>query len=890
MTASEIRDRFIKFFEKNDHTHIKSSGLVPEGDPTLLFTNAGMVQFKDYFLQRRKAPYLRAVTSQKCVRAGGKHNDLENVGFTARHHTFFEMLGNFSFGDYFKEEAIRFAWEFLTKELALDEKRLHVTVFYKDDEAYEIWKDKLNIPEQRISRLYEEDNFWSMGDLGPCGPCSEILYDQGEGIGCCKKDCVVGCDCDRYLEIWNLVFMEYEKLENGDTVPLEKKCIDTGMGLERVSAVKQGVKTNFECDLFLPIRSFLQDAALECGCDELEKVATSFRVIEDHSRAIAFLINDGVIPSNEDRGYVLRKIIRRAARHARNIGFVSPILNRSVGVVIDIMKDVFPDLVSNRDYIVSTTLSEEMRFSQTLHFGMGLLSDMIAKAKKEKRDTLSGESVFRLYDTYGFPRDITEDVARENNLGVDGAGFDAEMKKQRQSAKNSASMAMDKIPSVYIDAAASGMKTVFSGYDYIRLHRSGETFRAKACLLVVGERQAEEIAPGAAGEIVLEETVFYAEGGGQLGDTGYVEADNGARALVLGTTRVTENIIVHRVKVVSDLPLKKDSTLCQYPDIEKREATAANHTATHLLHWALKEVLGDHVKQAGSLVSNSRFRFDFSHFTAMTEDELCKVEEVVNAKIRLNDAVRTDELDIDSAIKSGAIAMFGEKYGQNVRVVSVDGYSKELCGGTHVAATGSIGYFAITSEGGISAGHRRVEGCTGIEAHNYIRNLRETLKESSGLAKCSILDLPAKIGQMLSQQKKYEKELEKLQARSANSLVDGIVAKKEDIAGFNVIVEKLESTDVKNMRVIIDRLKEKLGSGVFVLGSSAGKNGLLVGAVTDDLTQRLHAGNIIKEASIAAGGKGGGKAVFAQGGGISADKVDISLLTAKNVISSIIKA
>jgi len=876
MTASEIRNKFFEFFERNGHERVTSSSLVPHDDPTLLFTNAGMVQFKDYFLQKRKPRFLRAVTSQKCVRAGGKHNDLENVGRTARHHTFFEMLGNFSFGDYFKEDAIIFAWDFLTKELELPAEKLYITVFNDDDEAYGIWQHTVGLPEDRILRLGEEDNFWSMGDVGPCGPCSEILYDQGESIGCGKAGCKPGCDCDRYLEIWNLVFMQYEKFVGGECVPLKKKCVDTGMGLERITAVMQGVKNNFDCDLFSGVHDFLIAASHDDGRKwDWKDERVSFRVVEDHSRAIAFLVNDGVVPSNEDRGYVLRKIIRRAARHARKIGFTAPVLYKSVGVVIDSMRDVYSELEENRAYIVSSTLKEEERFSKTLDFGMVILKDLIARTKKNGQSLLPGADVFKLYDTYGFPKDLTEEVAVEGGLSIDHDGFEKEMKKQR--ASSGAVGVIEQVPQVYLDFGASSGTSDFCGY--VRTEGGGHV-----ALLVKDDKKVSELREGDRGEVVVNSTVFYPESGGQVGDVGYLECCGFAGKLAVNNTkRLTENAIVHYVEVVSG-SVRDGEKVVLHVDREKRQAVASNHTATHILQWALREVLGDHVKQAGSLVSPERLRFDFSHFDRMTEREVERVEDLVNARIIADESVNTVEMSVDTAIAGGATALFGEKYGENVRVVSVGTYSKELCGGTHADSTGRLGYFVITSEGGISAGHRRIEACTAVEAHKYIKTVRNTLKETAACLKTGIFKIPAKVEQLIAQYKSCEKELEKLHSKTATLMVDGILARKEMVCDVPVVIAKLERMEVKKMRVVADCLKDRLKSAVIALVSSTGDSGVLLVSVTDSLLPKLHAGNIVKASVAAVGGKGGGRPNFAQGGGVPVEQLDRVLDVARKSI------
>ncbi|HBA26118.1 MAG TPA: alanine--tRNA ligase, partial [Nitrospinae bacterium] len=729
MTGHEIRKKFLDYFKERGHTIVKSSSLIPSADPTLLFTNAGMVQFKDVFLGGEKRDYKRAVSSQKCVRAGGKHNDLEVVGRTARHHTFFEMLGNFSFGDYFKERAIEYGWEFMTEVVKLPKEKLWITVYKDDDEAFKIWNEKIGIPANKIVRLGEKDNFWSMGDTGPCGPCSEIHIDQGEGIGCGRPECNVECDCDRFMEVWNLVFMQYNRDANGKLTPLPNPSIDTGMGLERLSAVAQKVKSNYDSDLLRPIITYTEGLfEKEYGKDS--NMDISFRVIADHSRSMTFLIGDGVMPSNEGRGYVLRRIIRRASRHGRMLGKSEPFLFKTSDVVIDLMKDTYPELLDRREYISKVISTEEERFSNTLDFGMKMLNDMVESLKAKRERLIAGEDAFKLYDTYGFPLDLTEDIAKDSGLAVDSAGFNRAMEVQKERARASwKGSGEEGIKSIYRDIAhkikgtqslSKPQRDMFIGYD--TLESEGTVL-----LLIKGNDMVKSASEGEQVEIVFDKTPFYGESGGQVGDTGKIWNDD-VHIDVTDTKKPLQNLIIHNC-IVKKGNIKVGDVITISVSNEKRRATALNHSATHLLHTALRDVLGDHVKQAGSLVAPDRLRFDYTHFSAPNIKELHRVEEIVNQKIRENYPVETSVTGLEEAIKKGATALFGEKYGEEVRIVKMGDYSMELCGGTHVRATGDIGLFKIVHEGSVASGIRRIEALTGEGAYKYVRQEEDSLLE-----------------------------------------------------------------------------------------------------------------------------------------------------------------
>jgi alanyl-tRNA synthetase len=867
MTGKEIRAKYLKFFEQRGHTIVPSSGLIPKNDPTLLFANAGMNQFKDVFLGLEKREYTRACSSQKCVRAGGKHNDLENVGRTARHHTFFEMLGNFSFGDYFKKEAIAFAWEFLTKELKLDKNRLYVSVYKDDDEAAAIWHEQEGVPLERIYR-FDEDNFWSMGDTGPCGPCTEIFWDNGPETGCGSPDCAVGCDCDRYMEIWNNVFMQFNRDAKGVMTPLPKPSVDTGMGLERISTVMQGITTNYDTDLLRGVIAHVEKLSGKIyGADAKDDV--SMRVIADHSRAVDFLICDGVLPSNEGRGYVLRRIMRRAARHAKMLGFSEPVLYRTVDAVNAIMGDAYPELLQREEYIKKVVRAEEERFAETLDNGLRILNEEISALKKEGVAVIPGEVVFKLYDTYGFPMDLTADIVEAEGFTVDEKGFDACMERQREQAREHwKGSGEEGVAAIYKNLHNSGVRTKFVGYD----ENSGYSV---ITALLRGGTQIEEAHAGEEVEIITEVTPFYGESGGQEGDSGVISTGSG-HLQVLTTTKPVPDLIVHHamiregaVKVGDAVDLKVESGT--------RKATARNHTATHLLHAALRHVVGEHVKQAGSLVTRERLRFDFTHFSALTPEELVQVEDMVNEGIMENADVRSIEMDAKEAMESGAMALFDEKYGDRVRVVKVGEISSELCGGTHVRAAGDIGFFKIVSESGIAAGVRRIEALTGAGALFYVRRLETEQKKIASLVKAEGGENIDKLSRILEHQKELQKEIESLQGKLNSVQSADLAAGAKDVGGVKVLAVKVRMDDPKGLRELSDTLKDRLGSGVIALGcEKEGKANLLV-AVTKDLSSRFRAGDIVKALAPVIGGSGGGKPELAQAGGGRPEKLDEAL-------------
>ena len=738
MTGNETRSLFLDFFKKHNHEVVRSSSLVPQDDPTLLFTNAGMVQFKRSFLGEENRGYNRATTSQKCVRAGGKHNDLENVGYTARHHTFFEMLGNFSFGDYFKEKAIDFGWELLTVGYGLPEDKLWVSIYLDDDEAAEIWNKNIGVPEDRIVRFGEEDNFWAMGDTGPCGPCSEIHLDRGAAYGCGKPDCRLGCECDRYLEIWNLVFMQFNRDTTGKMTPLPKPSIDTGLGLERMVSVMQNTTTNFETDLIYPIIQKAEALAAK-RYGETTEVDVAMKVIADHSRAAAFLIGDGVFPSNEGRGYVLRRIMRRAIRYGRNIGLTKPFLHQTASVVFDIMKPSYPELMEAKAFITNVIENEEIRFIETLDTGLKLLNDTLSEMAVNGRKQIPGDVIFKLYDTYGFPVDIVRDVVREDEIVLDMEGFDKAMDVQRSQSRSVATYTG--ISDSYKKLTASGFTSAFVGHDQL-------TDESTLVLLVKDGAEVDTAEQGSAVEIVTERTPFYGEAGGQVGDLGTITAA-GLEVSVIETVKDPTGLIIHKGKILSGRLAKGDTVTLQV-DREKRQATQRNHTATHILHAVLRQVLGDHVKQAGSRVAPDRFRFDFSHFSLIDRETLDKIEEMVNARIRENVSTATVEMEAEDAFKSGAMALFEEKYGDRVRVVSLADFSKELCGGTHVAHTGDIGFFLIVSESSVASGVRRIEAMTGQPAVKHVQQTAALLLEAAHLVKDSPEAVTSKVSKLIS--------------------------------------------------------------------------------------------------------------------------------------------
>jgi alanyl-tRNA synthetase len=864
MKGSEIRSAFLDYFRSQGHEVVASSSLIPRHDPTLLFTNAGMVQFKSIFLGEEKREYRRATTSQKCMRAGGKHNDLENVGHTARHHTFFEMLGNFSFGDYFKRDAILFAWEMLVNQLGLPKDKLWATVFQDDDEAAALWPELTGIPPERVVRLGAKDNFWHMGDTGPCGPCSEIIIDQGPEVGCGKPDCKVGCDCDRYLELWNLVFMQFNRDEAGALTPLPRPSIDTGMGLERIAAVLQGKHNNYDTDLFAPIIEAISSLS---GVPYGKSAETdiSIRVIADHIRATSFLIADGLIPSNEGRGYVLRRVIRRASRHARLLGLQGGALSRLMPVVAEHMGSVYPELVKDLDSSAKMLMIEEERFTRTLDQGMRLLDDVMVKLKQSGEKVIPGEEIFKLYDTFGFPLDLSKDIALDNHLKIDEAGFNREMQLQRERARASWVGEEEAIATIYRELVSEIGETVFSGYETLE-----QECVVKA--IIKDHKVVNEASAGDEVEIFLDRTPFYGESGGQVGDTGVMAG--GAFAAQVTNTLKEAGLHAHVVTVTGGSLKVWDKVKCVV-DKEARIATARNHTATHLLHAALRTVLGEHVKQAGSYVSPERARFDFSHFYQVDRKELNEIEDLVNREIIANKAVNTEVRDIQDALQTGVMALFGEKYGERVRVVKVPGFSSELCGGTHCGDTGDIGSFVIVSESSVASGIRRIEALTGKAAFEYLRGKRDDLKKIADMLKA---DEPVeRVEKVLSDMKEKDREIEalkgKLSSHSSASLLDAV----KEIDGVKVLSCRVDNIEQKDLRVLADNVRDRLGSGVVVIASAKDDQAAILAMVTKDLTKQYNAGDILKKVSALCNGRGGGKPDMAQGGTKDLDKLDAAL-------------
>ncbi|PLX99844.1 MAG: alanine--tRNA ligase [Desulfuromonas sp.] len=876
MTGSEIRKRFLDYFAKHGHTVVPSSSLVPHNDPTLLFTNAGMNQFKDCFLGDEKRDYVRAASSQKCVRAGGKHNDLENVGRTARHHTFFEMLGNFSFGDYFKKEAIAFAWEFLTRDLGLDIKRLYVTVYTDDDEAADIWHEQEGVPRERIFR-FEEDNFWAMGDTGPCGPCSEIFWDNGPEMSCGSPDCNVGCDCDRYMEIWNNVFMQFDRQPDGELVPLPKPAVDTGMGLERITTVMQGVQSNYDTDLLRGIIGYIEKLAGKSYGDNDEN-DVSMRVMADHSRATAFLISDGVLPSNEGRGYVLRRIMRRAMRHAKMLGFEEPVLFQTCRFVMESMSEAYPEVIDRMEYVAKVVINEEERFIQTLGNGLRILNEEIEKLEKTGKKEVPGDVVFKLYDTYGFPIDLTADIVEKDGLTLDEKGFETCMEEQRQKARQHwKGSGEEAVAGVYKQLLEKGIASEFSGY-----HTTSDN--SNITIILKDGSSVDSASEGDAVEIITALTPFYGESGGQVGDSGTI-SNKTVRIEINDTRKPTGGLIVHVGKITSG-SVKVGDAVELNVDTEKRQATALNHTATHILQAALVDILGDHVKQAGSLVTPERLRFDFTHFSALSAEEITRIEDEVNRRIRQNRAVDSEEMSADEAISSGATALFGEKYGDTVRVISVGDFSKELCGGTHARAARDIGLFKIVSEGGIAAGVRRIEALTGGNAIRTIHEQEQTIRSIADLLKSEPGKVETRIQKLIEQQKELEKEMATLQSRLNSERSGDLIDQAQEINGIKVLAARTDGLDGKKMREMADQLRDKLASGVIILGGeNDGKAALLV-AVTSDLTDRLQAGTIIRSLAEQVGGRGGGRPELAQAGGSEPKNLDKALSSATELVAA----
>jgi alanyl-tRNA synthetase len=875
MESGKIRQLFLDFFREKGHEIVPSSSLLPKDDPTLLFTNAGMVQFKSVFLGDETRPYKRAVSAQKCLRAGGKHNDLENVGRTARHHTFFEMLGNFSFGDYFKKEACEWAWEFLTEWVKLPADKLLVTVYEKDDDAADIWQTHVGIPAEKIFRLGEKDNFWQMGDTGPCGPCSEIHIDQGPGMGCDRPDCQVGCDCDRYLEIWNLVFMQYNKDASGKLTSLPKPSIDTGMGLERLTAVLQGKTNNFDSDLFIPIIEDVEKiSGKKYGDNLLSDV--SMKVIADHSRSAAFALSDGLMPSNEGRGYVIRRIIRRAARHGFMLGIEGPFLYKMLDVIFEMMSTAYPELGDSTRMSKKVLKSEEERFAHTLSSGMGILDKLIDEVRASGKDTLPGPELFKLYDTYGFPLDLAQDIAEDNGLKIDQQGFNDEMELQKTRARASWVGAQEEVAEVYRKAGDMFEKTEFLGY---------ETMKADCVVNALIEYRSlvEEVNEGEELEILLDRSPFYGESGGQVGDIGVIKSER--MKIEVRDTKKINNLLVHFGKVVKGT-VRRGMSVQVFVDEERRQSIKRNHTATHLLHAALKQVLGDHIKQAGSLVAPDRLRFDFNHFFGMEEKEIGEVEEIVNEKVFENLPVDVAEKPLDEAISGGAVALFGEKYGERVRVVRTGDFTAELCGGTHCRATGDIGPFKIVSEGSVAAGIRRIEAITGHATFQYNSVRENELKKAAGLLKVSELNVSGRIEKLVHDLKQNEKKLDRFKQKSLTKNIEAILENVVNVKDIKVLAFKSDGLDMKALRSLADSLKDKMGSGVIVLGSALDGQAYYVSVVTKELVSRLNAGEILKAVT---GGRGGGRPDMAQGGTKDPDGLDKAISSVNETIQKMIQ-
>jgi alanyl-tRNA synthetase len=859
--AADVRTAFLEFFRERGHTVVPSSPLVPGNDPTLLFTNAGMVQFKDVFLGKDKRDYVRATTSQRCVRAGGKHNDLENVGYTARHHTFFEMLGNFSFGDYFKRDAIRFAWEFLTGTLKLDPKRLWVTVYREDDEAARLWLEEVGVPKERFSRMGEESNFWAMGDTGPCGPCSEIFYDHGPQIpggppGSPDED------GDRYVEIWNLVFMQYDRSADGKLTPLPRPSVDTGMGLERIAAVMQGVQSNYDIDLF---RNLIRAAADLAGTSDL--ASSSLRVIADHIRACSFLIVDGVLPSNETRGYVLRRIIRRAVRHGYKLGIQEPFFYKLVPVLEREMGAAYPELTRGRSHVERVLKQEEERFAETLANGMALLEEVIRGLKGE---VIDGATVFKLYDTYGFPADLTGDIARERGLSIDEPGFKAAMAEQKKRSQDASKFGVDLRAGASIDS-----RTLFQGYE-------GLEAQGRVVSLVKDGVPVDSLNEGEEGEVILDRTPFYAESGGQVGDTGVL---TGAGVRFVVTDAQKRGAAHSHIGKLAKGAIRVGDTLDAKVDGERRRAVALNHSATHLLHAALRKVLGTHVQQKGSLVAPDRLRFDFSHFEPIVPAQLQEIERLVNAQIRLNTAAETEVMDYEGAVAAGAMALFGEKYEKDVRVLRIGDFSMELCGGTHVARSGDIGFFKITSESGVAAGVRRIEAITGEAAVEYVEQNDALLKDVAALLRGSREDLREKVRDALERVRQMEKEIRALKDRLASGQGVDLASGAVDVKGVKVVATKVDGADAGALRNAVDQLKDRLKSAVVVLASVENPSKVvLVAGVTSDQTARVKAGELVGAIAAQIGGRGGGRPDFAQAGGNNPAALDAALASVHDLV------
>jgi alanyl-tRNA synthetase len=874
ITGNEVRRRFLEYFQKNGHAIVSSSSLVPHKDPTLLFANAGMNQFKNYFTGEEKPPYPRATTSQKCVRAGGKHNDLENVGYTARHHTFFEMLGNFSFGDYFKEGAIAMGWEFLTGVLGLPPERLYATIHEgdaalkigSDEEARKLWERYL--PGDRIRLFPTKDNFWQMGDVGPCGPCSEIIIDQGPGVGCGKPECAIGCECDRFLELWNLVFMQFERHADGRMIPLPKPSIDTGMGLERITAIVQGVSSNYDTDLFTPLIAALGKIAGKTY-QASRPEAVSFRVVADHIRAATFLISDGILPSNEGRGYVLRRIMRRAMRHGRKLGIQGAFLARLVEEVNRLMGESYPELLNSRDMVKMVISGEEERFSETLGVGLRLWSEEVPVLRKKNLRTIPGDLIFKLYDTYGFPLDLTEELARDEGFALDKAGFEAAMEEQRTRARESWKGSGDEsLKETYKKIAAQNVRTEFVGYE-------GLEAEGKILKILKGDREVSSAAAGEEVEVITDRTPFYGESGGQEGDQGTLSR-TGSRLEVAHCSKPHPDLTVHH-GTVREGTLAVGEVLRLRVSPESRGKTALNHTATHLLQAALRKILGDHVKQAGSLVSPGRLRFDFTHFGPLSAEEMDRAEEMVNEQIRRNLEVCVSHIPYKEALEKGAMALFGEKYGDVVRLVQVGEVSAELCGGTHTRRSGDIGLFKIVSESGVAAGVRRIEALTGESAWKAFKEEENELKAAAEALKAKPGEVAERVHRLLRQQKELERNLQHLRAKISGGQVLDLLETAKTVRGVRVLSTKMEGKDPKGLREMADRLRDRIGSGILLLGAEGDGKAMTLCAVTPDLLPRYSAQKLVQELAGLVGGKGGGRPDMAQAGGPKVEGLNSAL-------------
>lgn len=867
LTTAEVRQKFLDFFASKQHQLVSSSPLVPGNDPTLLFTNAGMVQFKDVFLGQDKRDYVRATTSQRCVRAGGKHNDLENVGYTARHHTFFEMLGNFSFGDYFKEDAIRFAWDFLTKELQLPEEKLWITVFEEDKEAEKIWLKDLGVSPDRFSRIGAKDNFWQMGDTGPCGPCTEIFYDHGEHVwggppGTPEED------GDRYIEIWNLVFMQYDRSKDGALAPLPKPSVDTGMGLERLAAVLQNVHSNYEIDLF---QNLLAAAAEIVGTKD--QTQGSLRVIADHIRSCSFLIVDGVLPSNEGRGYVLRRIIRRAIRHGHKLGCKDIFFYKLTNALVKEMGEAYPELKQHQAQVEKVLKQEEERFAQTLDQGMGILSAAIKPLSEG--DVLDGETVFKLYDTYGFPADLTADVAREKGLTIDESEFDKHMQAQRERARAGSQFSVDLSKRIQIAEA-----TQFEGYEHLQF--DGSVFK-----ILDGENEVEKIQAGQAAVLVLDATPFYAESGGQVGDKGLIKTASGAEFKVSDTQKFG-SAIGHIGELISGSIQLKDKANARV-DQTLRDATIKNHSATHIMHAVLRDQLGDHVQQKGSHVDEHRLRFDFAHFEAMSAEQIASVEQTVNEEILKNISTEAESMSMDKAKEKGALAFFGDKYGDEVRVLSIASNSVELCGGTHVQRSGDIGLFKIIQETGVAAGVRRIEAITGLNALSWVQGLNASASQAAHMLNEQTDNLAQGVTQLMDKNRGLEKELQQLKAKLASQMGGDLASQAVEIDGVKILAARMDGLDSKALRNTVDELKNKLKSAAIIIGSASGDKVSLIAGVTKAETAKIKAGDLVNSVAQQVGGKGGGRPDMAQAGGNNPAALDDALASVTEWVKQNIK-